>query len=318
MKQSIWHVSFAFLIIAVGLLEAAAATTGSNPAKDSATATGASNSSVDFFEAVDAGEVDAKFIALNDHAAKLIVTNNTQQPITLKLPDAFAGVPVAAQFGGGGGARGGGGGGRGGGGRSTSGGGGNQQQSVGGGGGGGIGGGGGGGGVFSVPPEQTAKLDMAVVCLNHGLREPSSSAPYKMVPAESVVDRPAVVELLKAFGSGQLKHGAAQAAAWHLNNDLSWNELAAKLQGTKRNLRRAPYFTADEIRAGMSYANQATQLAEMNADKYQHKMKDKAEKVIKTEDSSARSTTDTVANEPAKSSTDQSTDATAVTAEEKK
>ena len=78
-----------------------------------------------------------------------------------------------------------------------------------------------------------------------------------MVPADSIVDRPAVVELLKAFGRGDLKHGAAQAAAWHLNNDLSWQQLAAKLQGTKRSFKRPPYFSADEIRTGMAYATEA-------------------------------------------------------------
>ena len=199
------------------------------------------------------------------------MTNNTNQPLNLKLPEAFAGVPVAAQFGGAGGGRGGGGGGRvaavavpvaaavG-----------NSKPLV---------------AVaavelavelavvvvakFSVPPEKTAKIDMAVVCLEHGLRDPSSSAPYKMVPADAVVDRPAVVELLKAFGRGELKHGAAQAAAWNLNNDLSWQQLAAKLQGTKRSFKRPPYFSADEIRTGMAYATEATRLAQANADEHE-------------------------------------------------
>ena len=61
-----------------------------------------------------------------------------------------------------------------------------------------------------------------------GLRDPSPSVPYKLVPADEHLDRPAVVELLKAFGHGDLDHQAAQAAAWHLNNDMSWDELAAQ------------------------------------------------------------------------------------------
>ena len=171
-------------------------------------------------------------------------------------------------------------------------------------------GGGGGGGFFSVPPEKTAKMDMAVVCLDHGLRDPSSSAPYKMVPADSVVDRPAVVELLKAFGRGELKHGAAQAAAWHLNSDLSWQQLAAKLQGTKRSFKRPPYFSADEIRTGMAYATEAKRLAEANADEYKRAKKERAEKAAKAESSDVRSTTDTEAKEPAKTdATEKKTDA---------
>ena len=86
-----------------------------------------------------------------------------------------------------------------------------------------------------------------------------------MVPAEDHLDRPAVVELLKAFGRGELNHAATQAAAWHLNNDLSWPELAAKLQGTRRSPRRPPYFSREEIQAGAAYANEAARLAEANS-----------------------------------------------------
>jgi hypothetical protein len=121
-----------------------------------------------------------------------------------------------------------------------------------------------------------------------------------MVPADSVVDRPAVVELLKAFGRGDLKHGAAQAAAWHLNNDLSWQQLTAKLQGTKRSFKRPPYFSADEIRTGMAYATEATRLAEVNADEYNRAKNERAAKAAKSENSDVRSTTDSVTKEPAK------------------
>jgi hypothetical protein len=251
---------------------------------------------------MDGGQVDVKFIAKNDRAARVLITNNLKQPIHLKLPEAFAGVPVLAQgFGGGGrggGGFGGGGGGRGGGG--FGGGGGGGQQSVGGGlgggglGGGGLGGGGGGGGFFSIPPEQTAKINVAVVCLDHGLQNPSSSNPYKMVPAEEHLDRPAVIELLKAFGRGELQHGATQAAAWNLNNDLSWNELAAKLAGTRRSLSRLPYFSRDEIRAGMAYAAEAIRLADANAEHYERAMNDRREKADTESESGSesRSTTD--------------------------
>ncbi len=301
MKRNTWFCAFSLFAIALGAFTqngwAKEKEIKATP-KSYATAN-TQGSSVEFFDAVDAGQINAKFIALNDHEAKLIVTNNTNQPVNLKLPEAFAGVPVAAQFGGGGGARGGGGGAR-----TGGGGGGGGQQSVGGGGGGGGlgggGGGGGGGGFFSVPPEKTAKIDIAVVCLDHGLRDPSSSAPYKMVPADSHVDRPAVVELLKAFGRGELNHAATQAAAWHLNSNLSWQQLAAKQQGTKRSFRRPPYFSADEIRIGMTYATEAQRLAEANADEYKRAKKERAEKAIKSDSSDVRSTTDTETNEPAK------------------
>lgn len=331
MTRNSWFATVGLFVIAMVALGQIAKAKTSSTGNGNASNAAASGPAAAFFDALDAGQVDAKLIVMNDHAARLILTNHTKQPLNLKLPDAFAGVPVAAQFGGGGGARGGGA--RGGGAR----GGGGQQQSVGGGlgggGGGGLGGGGGGGGgFFSVPAEKTEKLDFAVLCMNHGLREPSSSSAYTIVPADVAFDRPAAIELLKAFGRGELKHAGAQAAAWNLNNDLSWNQLAAKLQGTRRSFSRPPYFTADEIRAGMAYASDATRLADANADEYQRKKKERAEKekqkaekkkaeaekAPKTESSDALSTNDTESNEPAKAkSVDKSPDAEKATDKDK-
>jgi hypothetical protein len=276
-------------------------------AKPAAAKAEAADAPIDLFTAIDDQQVEVKFLAKNDHDARILIKNKTKQPISLKLPTAFAGVPALAQFGGGGGGRGGGGGGR----STGGGGGGGQQQSVGGGGGGGLGGGGGGGGgQFSVPPEEIAKIDVEVVCLEHGKRTPTAAAAYNIVPAdEFLADRPAVVELLAAFGRGDLKHGAVQAAAWHLNNDMSWDELAAKLSGTRRSTNRVPYFTPDEIRTGMAYANEATRLAAANADKYAEAKKKRDEKAAKakTESSETRSTTDE-SNEPADKGTTDTTD----------
>jgi hypothetical protein len=210
---------------------------------------------VELFDGVHSGDLGLDFIARNDHAGNVLITNKTGVPVSVKLPEAFAAVPVVAQFGGGGG-----------GGRSSSSSssGGGQQSS--GGGFGGGGGGGGGGGLFSIPPEETAKLPVELVCLDHGLRDPSSSKPYKMVPADSHVNDPAVIELLKALGRGELDHAAAQAAAWNLNSHVSWDALAAKQTGTVRNIHRSPYFSAQQLRAGMAYAAEATRRAEEAAE----------------------------------------------------
>ena len=211
---------------------------------------------LDLFQAMEDGTIDAKFIARSSSKGRLVLTNNTRQPISVQLPDAFAGVPALAQFGGGGGGgRGGGGGG------GLGGGGGGGQQGGGGGGGGrgggGRGGGGGGGGVFNIPPEKIKRIDLPLVCLDHGLRDPSSSKPYLIRPIEERVDRPAVIEVVKAFARGQLPRGAAQAAVWHLNSDVSWQELSAKQTGTIRHIVRHPYFSNQEIHAAMNIAREA-------------------------------------------------------------
>jgi hypothetical protein len=49
------------------------------------------------------GLVDVRFIANDARSAQVLVTNRGDRPLTLRLPPAFAGVPVLAQMGGGGG-----------------------------------------------------------------------------------------------------------------------------------------------------------------------------------------------------------------------
>src|SRR3954465_9634208 len=94
MKQNICRMSIALLTLALNLPGQMATARDTNSSKTSSASATAAGTPIDFFEAVDSGRVNAKFIALNDHAAKLIVTNNTKQPLSLKLPDAFAGVPI--------------------------------------------------------------------------------------------------------------------------------------------------------------------------------------------------------------------------------
>ena len=68
---------------------------------------------VDLFDGMKNGKIDAKVVPLNDHQARIFITNKTRQPLSIKLPEAFAAVPLAQFGGGGGGGRGGGGGGEG-------------------------------------------------------------------------------------------------------------------------------------------------------------------------------------------------------------
>jgi hypothetical protein len=145
------------------------------------------------------------------------------------------------------------------------------QQSVGGGGGGRGGGGRGGGGFggggrggrgggFNIPPEKILRVDVPLVCLDHGLREPSSSKPYAIRPIENYIQDPAVIEIVTAYANGEVPEGVAQAAVWNLNSRVSWNALAAKLTGTERYAVRNPYFSAGEIKGAMSLVAEAQRL----------------------------------------------------------
>ena len=179
-------------------------------------------SSVDLFEAVNDGKIEVKLVVKNGTEARIITRNKTQQPLTIEIPEAFAAVPVLAQ---------------------------NQ------------GGGGGALGNFNVPPEKVVKRDVGFICLEHGKPNPRSTMEYEIKPVENITTDERVIELLRQFGSGQLKHASAQAAAWHLANNMSWQELAAKhrrsLSGTK-----SPYFTLTTLRQAAEIVLRVTRAAQ--------------------------------------------------------
>jgi hypothetical protein len=208
---------------------------------------------VEMFSAIEKGQITVKLIPKDSTQSNVRIENKTDKPLNVKLPETFAGVPVLAQRAGGGGGLGGAGGGS-----RTSGT--SSNQSMGGGmGGGGMGGGG--MGMFNVAPEKVGQFRVPTVCLEHGKGEPNAQIPYEIKPLESVANKPAVAELCRMLGTGQLNQRAAQAAAWSLNNDMSWQELSAKrirhANGTSE-----PYFSPMEIQTGMKVAAAAVKIAE--------------------------------------------------------
>ncbi len=211
---------------------------------------------VDLFEAVDDGQVSVKLIPNDAMGGNVLIENKTDKPLTIKIPDAVVGVSIHAQGFGGGGL----GGGLGGGGLGGGGGGGGQAVGggVGGGGGGlggGMGGGGfgggmggmGGGGFFSVPPEKVISLPFNSVCLEHGKAEPNSGSKYTLIPVSKFSKDAVLYELLTAVGANRVNPQAAQAAAWHLSNNMSFEELAEKSDGSSGALSPSPYFSQEQI-----------------------------------------------------------------------
>jgi hypothetical protein len=67
-------------------------------------ANSAADQATDVLAAEAEGLVEVKFIANDSRSAQVVVTNRGDRPLTLRLPAAFAGVPVLAQMGGGAGA----------------------------------------------------------------------------------------------------------------------------------------------------------------------------------------------------------------------
>ncbi len=196
---------------------------------------------VDLFDGIANGDLGVKVIPKDSTQGKVLIENKTDKPLSVKLPDAFAAVPVLAQQAPGG---------------QQGGGGGGAQA-----GGGGMGGGQQGGGMFNIPPEKIAQIKVPLVCLEHGKAEPRAGIPYELKPIQSVTDNPEVQELCRMLGTGQLDQRSAQVAAWHLANGLSWDYLARKqlrhADGTSE-----PYFTDAQIRGGVNLAALAAKGAE--------------------------------------------------------
>ncbi len=232
---------------------------------------------VELFKGIEAGQLKVKLIPQNAFGGNVLIENTTDKPLTVKFPEAVVGVPKhLAQFGGGGFGGGGlGGGGFGGGGLGGGGLGGGGQQQVGGGlGGGGLGGGGfggggnqGGGGFFgggaaSIPAEKVGSIPFNSVCLQHGKPEPGVKSEYVLVPVDKVSEDPVLHQLLAAVGTGKVDAQTAQAAAWHLTDKMSWDQLANKAVQHTGGVAPTPYFTQAQLLGAQALLAQAKKRAE--------------------------------------------------------
>jgi hypothetical protein len=256
-KHSLISRRWAFVVALAMIVVAARAFAADAPAAAPAGAASATDGSasatagVDFFAAIQDGDLDVKFIARNSRKAQVVIKNTTDQPLTVKLPEAFAAIPVLAQQAGAAGA----------GNRSTTTGNNNKNQGLGGGMGGyggGMGGGGGGfGGAASLAPDKTVKIQLDVVCLDYGKPDPSPYVSYTIVPAEKYITDPKVKEVCKMLGDGKVDQRTAQIAAWHLANHLTWDELAGLKTFPHLPQYSQPVFSTDEITEAVQIVDQA-------------------------------------------------------------
>jgi hypothetical protein len=213
---------------------------------------------IGLFDGMADGKLNVKVVAKDPFGGTIYVENPSKQPITVEFPESFVTMPILRQVGGGG--RGGagaggaqaGGGGLGGGGM--------------GGGGGGFGGGGAGGGMFSIPPENTAKLPFHSVCLEHGKADPDPTTLYKLVPVSEYTKDEQLSALITLIARNAIEPQVAQAAAWHLSNRMSWEDLAAK-QSTEIGSTDQPYFTSQTLFQAQQLVVDARGFARERADK---------------------------------------------------
>ncbi len=79
---------------------------------------------------------------------------------------------------------------------------------------------------------------------------------YKLIPVEEFTKDARLQELCKLVGTGRLNPASAQAAAWHLSNKMSWQELAQKQ--VVRSTSRTPYFSTAQLQFAQRIVGAAT------------------------------------------------------------
>ena len=211
--------------------------------------------SIELFEGLDSGAIAAKMMPRNEQGGSIFVENLSGEPLTIEMPEAFVGVqvlpqidlqipvpgnafPIGPQN--------------------------NQQQGqnqpVGGGTSGGRNGSSndtifGNNSFFSVPAERVARIEYSSVCLKHGAVTPRRGNVYRLVRVEEFSKDPRLAELLKRVAGRQGEQAALQAAAWHLANEMSWEELAAK-RFRRLNAPDTRWFSAATLRTAHSIVEQ--------------------------------------------------------------
>ncbi len=241
---------------------------------------------VEMFSAMESGQIEVRVVPSNSSHTKLIVVNNSEQPLSIQMPETFAGVPAMRQMGMGMGGMGGGMGGMGGGmggmggmgggmggmgmgGQGFGGGMGGMGGGMGGMGGGmggmggGMGGMGMGGGMFNIPVGKTGKLDLNIVCLEEGKPDPRPSKKYKIVPLELLNADPRVAELCRMLGTGEVPQPVAQAAAWHITDNKSWAELLVKNRRESMDGSFERYFHPTQVQMAPRIVVAATERAKL-------------------------------------------------------
>lgn len=80
--------------------------------------------------------------------------------------------------------------------------------------------------TWSLAPGEMVQLQVPCFCLEYGRPDPSRHIPYQLVPLQDLNRQPAVAELLQRFGQGSVDQRVAQLAAWHLASGVPWPMLA--------------------------------------------------------------------------------------------
>ena len=199
---------------------------------------------VKFFDAISNQQIKVRFIPIDSTRGNVLIENLIEKTVHVELPSAFAAVPVLAQFGfdqpGGqqqpgqqqGGQS-----------NQAVGGGMNQGQQFGGGQQNGIQG----GGFMRIAPGKKRKVKATTVCLQHGRPDPNPKVAYRIMPIRQYTSDDDLIALCGQVGEKSVSQKVAQAAAWHLANNMQWPDLAKLNRLESRYLGNYRFFSPQEL-----------------------------------------------------------------------
>ena len=114
---------------------------------------------------------------------------------------------------------------------------------------------------FNVEPEKVIPVKLRTVCLQFGKAEPNPRVAYQVKPLEAVTRKPGVREVCRLL-AGELDQKIIQAAAWHLNNGLSWEDLQRKHYKSDFGISE-PILTSRQVKEGRRLAEAALEQAKL-------------------------------------------------------
>jgi hypothetical protein len=210
---------------------------------------------VELLAGVESGQIEARLIARDSTQCRLLVTNKTDRPLSVALPEAFAAVPVLAQLapqlqpqpqrqpqplgipgprqpwanpwqnpGGPAGPW-------------------NVQN----------------GPLWNIAPEKVASVRLPTVCLEYGRPDPRPKIDYAVKPLRQVTQKQGIAEVCAMLGRGEIRQRTAQLAAWHLSNDMSWGRLAGLRR--RASIGSLPLYSRSDIAAAKRAVEKALEAA---------------------------------------------------------
>ncbi len=99
--------------------------------------------------------------------------------------------------------------------------------------------------AFTIPAKGKVMIALHSVCAEHGKRSPIARMTYQLKALDKQVENETLREIIQAYDPAKTDSLAFQAVVWHLADGMSWEDLARKTINTAGGLH--PYFTRDQL-----------------------------------------------------------------------